>query len=192
MRNVVIPLEITEISDEILPVIRRVFQPQETKLTLLIVHEPIRIPPIVTGTPMMDGMLSLAVIQQSEAELQARQQQAQARLQEIAQLLRAEGYAVTPVVLEGEVVGAIANFVNARDFDVLAMATFGRTGLDRLLNGSIAESLLRQVATPMLLIRHQPEQKLSSGERLPRATITPMIGNGTGAIGAVIRDGYGW
>jgi nucleotide-binding universal stress UspA family protein len=168
MRKVAIPLEITEISSEILPVIRRVFHPHETKLTLLTVHEPFT--PIALGTggaPMMDALLSISLLEQNKAEWEARQQQAEERLQAIGQTLRADGYRVNIAILEGEIVPAIADFVNAHNFDILAMATFGREGLDRLLNGSIAESLLRRVTTPMLLIRHQPEREPVTGKKLP-------------------------
>lgn len=166
MKNIVIPLEITEISSEILPVIRRVFDVNDSILTLLTVREPFKVSSAMMGTPLMDGMAAITVIEQCENEWRARQQQAQDHLLEIAQTLRNEGYRVSTAVVDGEVVPAIAKYVNAHKFDVLAMATFGRTGLDRLLNGSIAESLLRQVATPMLLIRHQPTHDPLHGEEV--------------------------
>ena len=87
-----------------------------------------------------------------------------------------EGYRVEVAILEGEIIQAIADFVNAHNFDVLAMATFGRKGLDRLLNGSIAEALLRRVAAPMLLIRHQSDQEmavLAKVSTVPEALPTP-------------------
>ena len=41
-----------------------------------------------------------------------------------------------------------------RGFDLLVMGTHGRTGLKRLLLGSIAERLLRTAACPVLVVRH--------------------------------------
>ena len=176
MKNVVIPLEITEISSEILPVIRRVFGVNDSILTLLTVREPFKVSSAMMGTPLMDGMAAITVIEQCENEWRARQQQAQDHLLGIAQTLREEGYRVSTAVVDGEVVPAIARYVNSNHFDVLAMATFGRTGLDRLLNGSIAESLLRQVTTPMLLIRHQPAHDPLHGEEvLDDATLSAAL-----------------
>ncbi len=176
MKNVVIPLEITEISSEILPVIRRVFGVNDSILTLLTVREPFKVSSAMMGTPLMDGMAAITVIEQCENEWRARQQQAHDHLLEIAQTLREEGYRVSTAVVDGEVVPAIARYVNSHHFDVLAMATFGRTGLDRLLNGSIAESLLRQVTTPMLLIRHQPAHDPLHGEEvLDDATLSAAL-----------------
>ena len=176
MKNVVIPLEITEISSEILPVIRRVFGVNDSILTLLTVREPFKVSSAMMGTPLMDGMAAITVIEQCENEWRARQQQAHDHLLEIAQTLREEGYRVSTAVVDGEVVPAIARYVNSHHFDVLAMATFGRTGLDRLLNGSIAESLLRQVTTPMLLIRHQPTHDPLHGEEvLDDATLSAAL-----------------
>lgn len=176
MVKVVIPLEITVISSEILPVIRRIFHPDATALTLVTVRPAFDLPPVMVADPMRDVITPQMLLEQSAMEWQARRRQAQTRLQEIAYSLRCEGYAVTTVILEGEVVSAIAAFVNHHKFDLLAMATFGRTGLDRLLNGSIAESLLRQVTTPMLLLRHQPSPPPEDGERLPRVlTSAPVM-----------------
>ena len=62
MKNVVIPLEITEISSEILPVIRRVFDVNDSILTLLTVREPFKVSSAMVGTPLMDGMAAVTVI----------------------------------------------------------------------------------------------------------------------------------
>ena len=44
----------------------------------------------------------------------------------------------------------------ARDegYDLIVMGTHGRTGLDRLLVGSVAERVVRTASVPVLTIRH--------------------------------------
>jgi nucleotide-binding universal stress UspA family protein len=37
--------------------------------------------------------------------------------------------------------------------DLVVMGTHGRTGMDRLLQGSVAEQLLRRATVPVLLVR---------------------------------------
>ena len=41
----------------------------------------------------------------------------------------------------------------AKDFDLIVMGTHGRSGLDKLLLGSVTEAVLRQVETPVLVVR---------------------------------------
>jgi nucleotide-binding universal stress UspA family protein len=56
------------------------------------------------------------------------------------------------VVLEAaDVPRAVVNFANERKCDFLAMATHGRSGLRRLLLGSVAEQVLRHAHVPVLL-----------------------------------------
>ena len=53
----------------------------------------------------------------------------------------------------GPVADAIVNATRARTADVIVMTTHGRGGLDRLILGSVAESVLRGTRTPILLVR---------------------------------------
>ena len=45
------------------------------------------------------------------------------------------------------------------DFDVIVMGSHGRKGLDRLLLGSVTESVLRDATCPVLIIKHQVNKK---------------------------------
>jgi len=56
------------------------------------------------------------------------------------------------VVIEAaDVPRAVVNFANEQKCDFLAMATHGRSGLRRLLLGSVAEQVLRHAHVPVLL-----------------------------------------
>ena len=61
------------------------------------------------------------------------------------------GYTVQLDVRTGDAANAIIN--TARDgFEVIVMATHGRTGLSKALLGSVAETVLHQTLCPVLLI----------------------------------------
>ena len=60
----------------------------------------------------------------------------------------------------GEPASEIAQVARSRGADLVVMATHGRSGVSRLLLGSVASSLLRQLSLPMLLVR--------AGLELPR------------------------
>ncbi len=54
-------------------------------------------------------------------------------------------------VEEGDPAGVVLAYVERDTPDVVAMVTHARTGLPRLVKGSVAEAVLRKSATPMLL-----------------------------------------
>jgi nucleotide-binding universal stress UspA family protein len=69
------------------------------------------------------------------------------------QMLQRQGYQVTSVVRFGPPAEEIADVARCSGADIVAMATHGQTGLRRLLMGSVAEQVLRDLAIPVLLIR---------------------------------------
>nr|HMQ55592.1 universal stress protein [Anaerolineae bacterium] len=46
---------------------------------------------------------------------------------------------------------------NRHSIDLIVMATHGRTGLKRLVYGSVAEAVLHKADVPILLVRAHPE-----------------------------------
>ena len=56
--------------------------------------------------------------------------------------------------LKGDVVDAILRFANLREIDLIILGTHGRTGLAKLLMGSVAESVVRRAPCPVLALRH--------------------------------------
>jgi nucleotide-binding universal stress UspA family protein len=55
----------------------------------------------------------------------------------------------------GPPVDSIADAAQFRKADLIVMSTHGRSGLGRLVLGSVAESVLRATSTPILLLRPQ-------------------------------------
>jgi nucleotide-binding universal stress UspA family protein len=155
-RRIAVLLEISEISGEILPVVRRLFPPDQAELTLIAVAQR-NLSPMVTEaylTGMPPSLYASPIY--TEEEWEAHLRGVQETLHRVAVELRSAGYVVQTVLLKGEKVQAIADYVENRSFDLIAMATYGRKGFSRLVYGSVAERLLRLVTTPMLLFRHQP------------------------------------
>jgi nucleotide-binding universal stress UspA family protein len=63
------------------------------------------------------------------------------------------GVTIQIVVREGPVAEAIVRAAEDEKIDVIAMATHGRSGLRRVVYGSVAEQVLRSSAKPVLLVR---------------------------------------
>jgi nucleotide-binding universal stress UspA family protein len=56
-------------------------------------------------------------------------------------------------VREGAVAEALVRAADEEKIDVIVMATHGRTGLQRVVYGSVAEAVLRSSTKPVLLVR---------------------------------------
>lgn len=55
-------------------------------------------------------------------------------------------------VARGHPANAIVRFAQERDVDLIVMATHGRTGLQHMILGSVAEKVVRQAPCPVLTI----------------------------------------
>jgi nucleotide-binding universal stress UspA family protein len=62
------------------------------------------------------------------------------------------GQAVEAHVLAGPAADAILRFVGEHSIDVLVLGTSGRTGLRRVLHGSVAEEVVRRASCPVLVV----------------------------------------
>jgi nucleotide-binding universal stress UspA family protein len=70
--------------------------------------------------------------------------------------IRGFGAEGEPLVVEGGVVASVVRAVEERRADLLVIGTHGRTGLSRLLLGSVAEKLVRLVDCSVLVARKAP------------------------------------
>ena len=61
--------------------------------------------------------------------------------------------AVHHVFLEGDPATEIVRFGKDATVDLIVMGTHGRTGLDRLLLGSVAEQVLREASCSVLIVK---------------------------------------
>lgn len=184
-RKIIIPLEVSEISGEILPVVLQLFEPERTSLTLIAVVQPFTTM-LSRDIHLMDMPSSKYTADVVEEEWKAYYQGIEDHLNHTARQLQEAGYSVAAVLRTGNTVHEIANFVEQNNFDLLAMATYGRKGLSRLIFGSVAEELLRLVSIPMLLMRHQPTTK---AEATPETRLAHLLSQDQKLSLVVATDG---
>ena len=67
--------------------------------------------------------------------------------------LQAAGFAVSVAIRFGDPAEEITHFVEDEGIGLVAMATHGRTGLGRLVMGSVAEGVLHRLRVPIFLVR---------------------------------------
>jgi nucleotide-binding universal stress UspA family protein len=80
-------------------------------------------------------------------------QEAEDYVSGLAKRLQEEGVKAEGKVRYGDPVEEILDHVVWDRIDLIAMATHGRTGLSRVVMGSVAEHVLRRTSVPMLLMR---------------------------------------
>ncbi len=81
-----------------------------------------------------------------------------------AEATRASGRPVHSTVLGGNPASEIVGYVRERGFDLLVLATHGRTGLARFVLGSVAERVVREATCPVLVVRGSTPLEPGSGQ----------------------------
>lgn len=146
VHKVLIPIDRSAFSLTILPTIEHFLAPQHNALIFLHVAE----------APLHErGMDANAVAAQRERLKNALYTEVALELQPLTDPLRAKGYAVALEVLFGEPIPEIERFALQQHIDLVAMTTHSRSGLGRVLLGSIAQHLLQHLTVPILLF-HPP------------------------------------
>ena len=145
-KRVVIPLDGSELAEAILPFIMQIAGPLDLEVTLLRVVQPL--PPEV-----IEGARRVVL-----DDIERRQQEAETYLAELATSIAGSGVQVRTEVRVGVPVREIVACAREREVDFIAMTTHGRSGLGRLLFGSVAETVLRQGDFPVFFLRQTEKQ----------------------------------
>lgn len=157
-RRILIPLDGSEFREQALSLVNQVFDPVSSEILLLLVdsswgisNENVSYYYALAGDmwyyPMDD------VVEQSLEERERFRAELSARLQREVVKLRKAGYTVYTRLRTGELASTIVREAQDWNADVIAMATHGRTGLNRLLYGSVADQVLRKSSVPVMMMR---------------------------------------
>jgi nucleotide-binding universal stress UspA family protein len=138
-KRAIIALDGSPVAETIMPFIFEIAGPLE--VTLVRVNVPVR-PVIVEGAaqPMFEDP-EVARIDAEEY------------LAPLAAELRRRGINVKTQVRQGDAADEILKAAHESNADIIAMTTHGRSGLGRLLFGSVAETVLRSSELPVFLMR---------------------------------------
>lgn len=74
-------------------------------------------------------------------------------LETIKKQLESRGLGVTCEVLFGRVAEKLADYAEKNDFDLIVIASHGRSGVSRWVWGSVADRILRAACVPVLMVR---------------------------------------
>ncbi len=149
LERVLVPLDGSELAESILDDVVTLCRVTGAACALLGVI----IPPLEPGSPYLAQVSDVFDRLLEEAELRTGEY-----LDGVAQTLRDRGLAVeTHSVVHVQPHGAILGVAEQSGADLIAMATHGRSGVRRMLLGSVGDKVLRSAEVPVLL-RRPPEE----------------------------------
>ena len=146
-KTILVPLDGSKRAEKILPHVEGLAAQFKSQVTLLQV--------VVPAYYMMDPQLAFANVNLEETEW--RVGQAKEYLDTLKKRLGARDIQCERRVEQGPVVETIIELARKGDYDLIAMASHGRTGLARVFYGSIAAGMLQSLDRPILLIRSRDE-----------------------------------
>lgn len=140
-KRAVIALDGSPVAEAIVPFMLEIAGPLDMEVILVRVN----VPP----TPVvMEGSVQLAVEDTEVARVDAEEY-----LAALAAELRGKGVRARTQVRVGRPAEEIVAAAREAGADLVAMTTHGRSGLGRLLFGSVAEAVLRESKLPVFLMR---------------------------------------
>ena len=145
--KILVCLDGSKVAGQILPYAIEEAIRFRSKLVLLQVTGAHIVPVAETGT-------SAIAVEAAAQQIEREQKDAKAYLEALAQQLREKGINAEYIMLQGLQIGqTIVEYANENAVDLIAIATHGRSGLKRLVLGSVAEFVLRKSRLPILVIR---------------------------------------
>jgi universal stress protein A len=146
-RKIVVPLDGSQCAAEALDVALTLAHGGTATLAIVAVVDPIVFTGSMPPSPALDIVLA------------DREKEAHHRVDEAIGKAKLNGLAATGDVHLGVPYEEILNFARRENADAIVMGTHGRSGLKRLLMGSVAESVLRGARCPVIVVREHARVK---------------------------------
>lgn len=146
-RRIVVPLDGSQLAEEVLEHVRTLARCMGSEVLLM----------RVMASPPYEYMITDATLSASLRDDLSRA--AHSYLEPLAAALSAEGIraSVDAVIVSGPIADAIIDFAREKEADLIAMSTHGRTGPSRWFLGSVADRVMRGAGIPVLMVR--PEKR---------------------------------
>ena len=144
-KKILVGTDFSEASDEARRVAIEVARRLGAELEIVHVEEPL------PAYAFSEGALPDLPRLQEEVRIWAERQ-----LEDLARGARASGVSTTTAVLLGVPASAIVEAARTARADLIVVGTHGRTGLERVLLGSVAERVVRNAPCAVLTVRQTP------------------------------------
>lgn len=138
--SILVPVDFSEHTDTLIQHAMALAEAFDAGLDLLHVVEEVR-------TPAVYG------VESRRLDLDTVKQRTRAALDDYAAAAREQGIAADVHVRMGHPAHAILRFIDEQGVQMVTIATHGRTGLQRLLMGSVAEKVVRMASCPVFTVK---------------------------------------
>jgi nucleotide-binding universal stress UspA family protein len=156
MRRILVGLDGSPLAETILPFVEMLARRIAARVTLLHVAS-------VPDHPSVDELVRKAT-RLAEGYLRQRRER-----------LDAAGIDASIAVVTGSPAPEIVRYAEREGFDLVALATHGRSGVERLAFGSVADEVLRTTTIPLLLVR--PGEGWAAAPRAINRILVPLDGS---------------
>jgi nucleotide-binding universal stress UspA family protein len=148
--RIVVALDGSAMAEQILPYVEALAEKFASSLTLMRAIMPIEkvaalVEPAIGGVPLDPSLI--------EDTVESEEHEATTYLEHVANDLRLRGLTVNVEIPQGSAVDTILECARQTQADLIALTTHGRSGLQRLVYGSVADGVVRQATSPVLLVR---------------------------------------
>jgi nucleotide-binding universal stress UspA family protein len=166
--RILIPLDGSDFSRQILSVVRKFLPPSDNLLILLrvadppegFVGHPARVAAPDSNVEMYESVQDLTEAMHpifASQERDSTEAEMRRELQRDVHDLEYLGFSVEVYVRFGHAGEEIVEFVEKHAVDLVAMTTHSRRGINRLIFGSITDYVSKHVSTPLLIIHPDDE-----------------------------------
>lgn len=153
-QRIIVPLDGSALAEEVLPHVETVSSLAQGEVVL------VQVVPLVSqvlnlglaGGPDV-GPFPPTQLEALTKAMEAEVERAKVYLERVAQRLREKGLRVSTEVRRGDPGEEIVALAKERQADLIAISTHGRSGLSRLVFGSVAETVIREAGVPVLVIK---------------------------------------
>ena len=149
--KILVPLDGSELSEAVLAHVRVIARCMNA--AVLLVRVPVVMP---YDYNVVDPELITALEANAKAEIQA-------YLEKTSAALQAEGFRVSYRVGEGLVAETLLAVAEEEQCDLICMSTHGRSGIARMVMGSVADRVVHGAKAPVLLVRPAAPAKAGAG-----------------------------
>ena len=142
--KILVCLDGSDLAEEILPYAAEIARRFQSKLVLLEVT--------MAPSALVEPMTGFYT-QTSSSKVLRSEDEASTYLEGIAGQLQERGLDVDFLTLPGSPGPVIVDYADGNEFDLIALGTHGRSGLRRLVLGSVADHVLKESGLPVLARR---------------------------------------
>lgn len=149
--RILVPLDGSELAEGVLPHVRDLAKGLHARVHLVQVLE--------VSVPELMVYSTAASAEAMEQATEKDRKEAEGYLSQLASRWQAEALDVSWEAVQGRAADMIVELAHSDKADLVAMSTHGRSGLGKLVFGSVADEVLREVGIPVLLARPQARAK---------------------------------